>query len=161
VIRRAEARAAIPDVYLTPGGLYAGTAPCRIGTLLGSCVAVTLWSRRAQVGGMNHYLLPRQAGRLEASPRHGETALAMLLARVEVLGAVRSELEAYVFGGAAVLATSSAAMTLGEQNVTTARRFLRAHRIAIVDENVGGHGARRVTLDVGDGSVEVATIGEQ
>jgi len=147
------------QVYLTPGSLYAATAPCVITTLVGSCVAVTMWSARLKVGGMNHYLLPRQANGTERSPRYGETALAMLLARMEVLGCIAAEIETRIYGGAAVLATLSAGISLGEQNVVAAWQFARARALHVVDEQAGGKVARRLMLDVQTGAVDVKTLG--
>lgn len=146
------------NVYLTPGALYVGSAPCVISTLVGSCVAVTMWSARLKVGGMNHYLLPRQA-RGEKSPRYGETALAMLLARMELLGCHAPEMETRIYGGAAMLAAVSSGMPLGEQNVVAARQFARARSLQVIDEQAGGTSARRLVLDVETGNVHVKTVG--
>ena len=147
------------NVYLIPGQLYASAAPCMITTLVGSCVAVTMWSPRLRVGGMNHYLLPRQARGAERSPRYGETALSMLLARMEVLGCRGPEIEARIYGGAAVLATLAAGVSLGEQNVVAAWQFTRQHALHVVDEQAGGKVARRIALDVQTGNVDVSTVG--
>jgi chemotaxis protein CheD len=150
----------VSEAYLPPGGLYAAAAPCSIGTLVGSCVSVTLWSWRLQVGGMNHFLLPRRPGVGEGSARYGDVAMRMLLARIATFGIGHGELEARIFGGAAVLATTSASISLGEQNVVAAWSFLRAHQLRVVDEQVGGRAARRLRLDVATGVVGVTTIGD-
>jgi len=149
------------SVYLVPGTLYAAGAPCVITTLVGSCVAVTMWSPRLRVGGMNHYLLPKQARGAERSARYGETALAMLLARMEVLGCKQGEIETRIVGGAAVLATLAAGSALGDQNIATAWRFARDHALRITDEQTGGKAARRVALDIATGRVEVKLLGER
>ena len=31
-------------------------------TTLGSCIAACLWDRNAQIGGMNHFMLPEGSG---------------------------------------------------------------------------------------------------
>ena len=149
----------LSNVYLPPGTLYAAAAPCTITTLVGSCVALTMWSPRLRVGGMNHYLIPRQARGIEQSPRYGETANAMLLARLGVLGCHADEIETRIFGGAAVLATVAAGVSLGEQNVVAAWRFARMHALRVVDEQAGGSVARRLVLDVETGAVDVMTLG--
>jgi len=146
------------DVYLPPGLLYAAAAPCVISTVLGSCVAVCLWSARLRAGGMNHYLLPRSVGP-EASPRYGETALELLLARLQQLGAVTTELEARLYGGASVLRTLPSTAHLGTDNVEVARRFVREYGIPVVDEDVLGRSARRVVFDVESGRAQVVTLG--
>ena len=45
---------------LMPGELWSGRGAASVRTLLGSCVALTLWHPRLRVGGMCHYLLPRR-----------------------------------------------------------------------------------------------------
>jgi chemotaxis protein CheD len=146
------------DVYLPPGLLHAGAAPCVIRTVLGSCVAVCLWAPRLSVGGMNHYMLPRGA-EPEASPRFGETALVLLLARLHALGARTSELEARVYGGARVVPALKTVAHLGEDNVVVARRWLGLEHIPIVDEDVLGATARRVLFDVATGHAHVTRLG--
>lgn len=152
-------RRAPEDVYLTPGLLYAAPAPCRIATILGSCVTLCLWSPRLLVGGANHFVLPRGPGG-EASPRYGDTALPLLLARLGALGAVASELQARIYGGAAVLkhALPSAA-DLGDQNVQLAERWLAEMAIPIVERDVRGHHARHVLFDVSTGRAVVKRVG--
>jgi len=51
------------EVVLGPGDLYFGDRRTRIRTLLGSCVAVTLWHPKAQIGGMCHYMMPPVAAK--------------------------------------------------------------------------------------------------
>ena len=146
----------LPETYLPPGGLFAAPAPCVIGTLVGSCVAVTLWCPSARVGGMNHYLLPHGPN-AEGSMRYGDTALALLWTRLLLLGASPDGLEARVYGGAAMAPVE--AMRLGRDNVQLARSWLGTHGIAIVDEDVLGNRARRVELDVTTGAVRVGRVG--
>jgi chemotaxis protein CheD len=149
------------DVYLPPGLLYAAGPPCVIRTVLGSCVAVCLWSPRLSVGGMNHYMLPRGGGEPEASPRFGETALVLLLARLHALGAATGELEARIYGGASVVPALRNVAHLGEDNVVVARQWLRLTHIPVVDEDVLGGTARRVLFDVATGHAHVTRLGSR
>ena len=55
--------AGVLDVLLGPGDLYFGDRHTRIRTLLGSCVAITLWHPVALIGGMCHYMMPTRHGR--------------------------------------------------------------------------------------------------
>ncbi len=86
-------------IYLYPGGIWVSDAPALITTILGSCVAVCLWSDT--MAGINHFILPR--GGSSPSPRYGNHALSMLLERLIEHGAVKDDLYAAVFGGASVL----------------------------------------------------------
>src|SRR5439155_18563598 len=42
------------EIFLQPGEWYFGDADTRIRTLLGSCVAITMWHPRRCLGGMCH-----------------------------------------------------------------------------------------------------------
>jgi chemotaxis protein CheD len=147
----------IEQVYLPPGLLHAAIAPCVITTVLGSCVSVCLWDRRRQAGGMNHYLLPKAPAPGERSPRHGDTALDLLLARLETLGSSLDDLDARVYGGASMLGKG---LTLAEENVATAYRWLYARAVPVVDEDVLGTSPRRVHFDVGTGIAILKKVGE-
>jgi len=145
------------EVYLPPGLLHAAIAPCVITTVLGSCVAVCLWDRKRQAGGMNHYLLPRAPAPGERSPRHGDTALDLLLARLEILGSPLDELDARVFGGASVLGRG---LNLAEENVAMAYRWLYERAVPVVAEDVLGTAARRIHFDVATGRTRLRKVGE-
>ncbi|MGA2108628.1 MAG: hypothetical protein ABSH25_13400 [Syntrophorhabdales bacterium] len=49
-------------VFLKPGEIYVGEEPAEISTILGSCVSVTMFSKRVRVGAICHALLPSRAG---------------------------------------------------------------------------------------------------
>ena len=143
-------------MYLAPGRLYASADDAQVTTILGSCVAVCLWDAHAQVGGVNHFLLPNGA---PASPRFGDSAVPMLIERVLALGAHRGRLAAKVFGGACVLdAFRGDAAALGARNVQVAHATLRAAQIPVVGRDVGGDRGRRLMFDVRTGSAWIRAI---
>ncbi len=145
-----------PRVYLAPGRLYASGADVQVMTILGSCVAVCLCDAQAQVGGMNHFLLPSG---LPASPRVGDSAVGLLVGSVLELGAHRARLTAKVFGGACVLeAFRDGAQALGARNVEMAREQLREAAIPVVGEDVGGELGRKLVFHVRTGAAWVRPI---
>ncbi len=149
--------------YVHPGHLHAAAGPCTITMILGSCVSVCLYDPVRRVGGANHFLLPTPTGREIASTRFGDTAMRQLLARVIALGAMRSDLEARVFGGACVLDVAPRARgtgldQLGQRNVELARRILRYEAIPIRHEDVGGRRGRKLTFRIEDGSTHVTLL---
>jgi len=142
--------------YLAPGRLYASAEDAQVTTILGSCVAVCLWDAQAQVGGVNHFLLPSG---LPASPRFGDSAVALLIGRLLELGAQRGRLAAKVFGGACVLeAFRAGEWSLGARNVEIAREELAAAGIPVVGEDVGGDRGRKLVFHVRTGSAWVRAI---
>ena len=143
-------------VYLAPGRLYASGEDVQVTTILGSCVAVCIWDAQAQVGGMNHFLLP--SGRT-ASPRFGDSAVALLIGQVLERGAHRGRLAAKVFGGACVLEAFRADQwSLGARNIEIAREQLEAAAIPVVGEDVGGDRGRKVVFHVRTGAAWVRSI---
>jgi chemotaxis protein CheD len=148
-----------PRIFLQPGQLHVASGPLAISTVLGSCVAVCLWDRDLQVGGMNHYLLPYHIQGPIDPWRYGAGAIDGLLAELERRGSWRARLRAKIFGGACVLeAFQGQARHLGERNVTLARERLAELGIAVDAEAVGGNRGRKVIFHTDDGSAWVKTL---
>lgn len=137
-------------VYLLGGEIAAAAAPTEVTTVLGSCVAVCLFSAATRVGGLNHFLLPR--GPDDGTGRVGEPAMRLLLERVLALGARRQDLRAKVFGGASTLGAHATGRTLGDQNAELAVRTLAAEGIPVLGGEVGGTRGRKLVFhtDTGD-----------
>jgi len=143
-------------VYLAPGRLYATAEDVQVTTILGSCVAVCIRDAQAEVGGMNHFLLPSGS---PASSRFGDSAVALLIEHVLERGAQRGRLEAKVFGGACVLEAFRADQwSLGARNIDMARTQLEAAAIPVVGEDVGGDRGRKVVFHVRTGRAWVRPI---
>jgi chemotaxis protein CheD len=114
-----------PDVVLT--------------TLLGSCVAACLRDSVSGIGGMNHFLLPGEAG--SAGLRYGVHAMELLMNGLLKRGARRERLEAKLFGGARL---SDHLADIGEQNASFAERFMREEGIRVVGGSLRGEQGRRI-----------------
>ena len=112
-----------------------------ITTILGSCVAVCLRDRRRKLGGMNHILLPGSARSDIVTRSVGAGAMEALINALLKAGATKSEFEAKVFGGAAVVAGLS---NIGERNSAFALDYLTTERIPIISQSLGGTQARRI-----------------
>ena len=148
--------AATMRAYLAPGRLFASAEDAQVTTILGSCVAVCIWDAQAEVGGINHFLLPSG---VPASPRFGDSAVALLIGSVLELGGQRGRLAAKVFGGACVLEAFRADQwSLGARNVEIAREQLAAAAIPVVGEDVGGDLGRKLVFHVRTGAAWVRPI---
>jgi chemotaxis protein CheD len=108
-------------------------------TLLGSCVAACIRDPVAGVGGMNHFLLPGEAG--SADVRYGVHAMELLVNGLLQRGARRDRLTARIFGGARMVQGLS---DVGALNVAFAQRFVRDEGIRLDGGSTGGVQARRV-----------------
>lgn len=110
-------------------------------TILGSCVATCMWDPIAQVGGMNHFLLPGDEDSSGDEVKYGVNAMELLINGLLQRGAARGRLQAKLFGGARVINSFS---DIGAKNAAFAQQFLRAENIACAAQSLGGDRARRI-----------------
>ena len=111
-------------------------------TTLGSCVAACIRDPFAQVGGMNHFLLPSgESVEGTSVQRFGAYSMELLINSLLRAGARRERLEAKLFGGARL---SENLPDIGAQNVAFAHQFLERENIILQRGCVGGDHARRV-----------------
>lgn len=144
-----------PDIkthYLFPGTIFVHREQHLVTTVLGSCVAVCIWHPKAEVGGINHYLLPLWNGEGLPTPKYGNIAIARLIEKVRGI-AGEGELIAKVFGGASMWARTEGALAVGERNVELALNILAEEKIKIVSQDVWGEMGRKIIFDTRTGSV--------
>lgn len=112
-----------------------------ITTLLGSCVAACIHDPVAEVGGMNHFLLPGDEVNAPLLARHGVHLMELLINGLLKKGAARHRLEAKLFGGAR---TMQGLGDIGATNARFAQDFLKREGIAITGGSLGGETGRRI-----------------
>jgi chemotaxis protein CheD len=110
-------------------------------TVLGSCIATCLTDREAGVGGMNHFLLPRETAPGGKETRYGINAMELLINAILKAGGALHRLEAKVFGGAN---TTGSRFGIGAANAEFAFWFLRNEGIPCIGYDVGGERARKL-----------------
>ena len=110
-------------------------------TILGSCVATCLWDADARVGGMNHFLLPGDLETSGDSMKYGVNAMELLVNGLLQRGAMRSNLQAKLFGGGHVIKNFS---DIGAKNAEFALKFLKLEGITCAGQSMGGPQARRI-----------------
>ena len=137
------------EAVLWAGDIVVDTAPIRMNTVLGSCVAVCLHDPIRRFGGMNHYLVPRGG----ATAIHGDWAVAQLIEQMCARGSSVRTLQAKVFGGGSPLRLANEECSVGVGNVAIARSVLAHHGIPIVAERVGHDGGLRLFFENWTGTV--------
>lgn len=137
-----------------PGGWFFSQTPLTISTLLGSCVAVTVWHPGLHCGGMCHYLLPRKSsGFNETSipnPRYGVDALELLFCKMSQEAPIK-EYRAGIFGGATMFLGNQ---KVGESNGILAIRWIELHKLHVDYSDIGGVQGRKIKLDLNTGTVQ-------
>jgi len=146
-----------------PGEWHVGKPPGVLRTLLGSCVAVTLWHPARRVGGMCHYLLP---GRQRASDaalegRFGNEALALMVRALESRDIPVAGCVAHLYGGADTMpGASGPKFNIGQRNIEEGWRLIDHYGIELRGVDVGDTVPRVVTLDLSSGDVQMRRGGE-
>jgi chemotaxis protein CheD len=142
--------------------LAVGKEPVVLVTIgLGSCVGVALYDDQTKVGGLAHIMLPEANGLAVTNPaKFADTALPLLVKKMEELGANPRRLTAKIAGGAQMfrLAQPTEMMRIGERNTEAVLNWLRAAGIRVVAQDTGGSWGRTIELDTSTGELRVKTI---
>ena len=145
-------------LFLMPGQWHFGSQAASVRTLLGSCVAVTLWHHGRRIGGMCHYLLPERrsgtAGDLDG--RYGTEALDMMVKSLRLARCQPAEFVAHLYGGADTMPESSGVkFNVGERNIDVGWSLIDQYGFQLDGVDVGDHVPRTVTLTLATGDVHV------
>lgn len=146
------------EYLLRPGYIYISRLPTLISTVLGSCVAVALWDKKREYGGMNHFLYPLVRSPGQATAQFGNVAIKALVQLFLDEGSQRKHLEAQIFGGAHRTESSSEEVEICQQNVAIGRQILARNKIPIVSEDVGGTKGRKIVYNTFTNDVAVFRV---
>ena len=121
---------------------------------LGSCVGVTLWDPRLNVGGMAHVMLPAApAGEFTGRPhRFADIAIPELIEDlVSSCGAVKRRLIAKIAGGSAMFKGDSGIDSIGGRNVAAVLEQIERAGLRVSSADTGGSHARTIELHLDSG----------
>lgn len=141
---------------LEPGYIFASAHGAIIRTVVGSCVAICLWDGEKRFGGMNHFLYPQILEKGKTTAEYGNVAIPALVKLLENLGSVRKNIVAQIYGGGKLHNVKK--NTVGEENISIARKQLRKQKIPIISEDVGGRMGRKIIFDTESGQVAVLKV---
>lgn len=173
-----ERSASTIDIFLKQGEVYFAGRDTHIRTLLGSCVAVTMWHPDLLIGGMCHYMLPtrqtrgpRLHCRIRNAPigfpsrrapgtgaldgKYADEALELMFAEIERSGTRPGEYQIKLFGGGNMFpdTTRLRAQHVGQKNIEVVTGLLAHHGLKVSAEHLGGIGHRNLIFDIGSGHV--------
>lgn len=146
----------VTELSLLPGEWYFGDASVRLRTLLGSCVAITLWHPQRLVGGMCHFMLPsrQQPGR-QLDGKYADEAVQLLLREVARHHTRAQDYQVKLFGGGNMFPGYSQQTNIAWSNIDAARRLLKWHQLRPSAEDLGRSGHRSVIFEISSGHVWV------
>ncbi|MDX1982959.1 MAG: chemotaxis protein CheD [Bryobacteraceae bacterium] len=128
---------------------------------LSSCIAIGVYDPSARIGAMLHFMLPDS----HADPRQAalcpalfaDTGVALLLARLKMLGCAGHGLRVRLAGGAQVI-SGQGTQALGKRNYLAARKVLWKASLTVEGETVGGSKLRQLGLPIDSGRFWVRDI---
>jgi chemotaxis protein CheD len=155
----------ILEIFLRPGEFYFGEGKTRIRTLLGSCVAITLWHPTRLIGGMSHYMLPNRLAHRKKDAaldgRYADEVMEMFMRELRRSHSKPAEFEVKIFGGGRMFQPAAkegkprAHVDISERNVQIGRELVSRYGFRFTAEDLGGNGHRNVMLDLWSGDVWV------
>lgn len=152
----------IPVVYLKPAELYVVDKPTIVRTVLGSCLAVTMFNRRLGVSAICHALLPQQDlkessnNHLSEKLKYVDYVIPKMLAKMKSYDIKAEEIEVKLFGGADLLnvqADQAKNQPVGKLNIETAIKILEAEGLRPKASDVGGTIGRKIFFYTHTGEV--------
>jgi chemotaxis protein methyltransferase CheR len=153
----------LPVIYLKPAELCISDRPAIVRTVLGSCLAVTMYNRRLGVSAVCHALLPQPDKKEPAS--HKETSeklkyvtsvIPEMLTKMRDYGIKLDEIEVKIFGGADMLSTQPASdknRPVGKLNVEMAFKLIKTEGLQVKTSDVGGSFGRKIFFYTHTGEV--------
>ncbi len=153
------------EIFLQPGDLYFGSGHTRIRTLLGSCVAISVWHPQLRIGGLCHYMLPSRGphhgAHHDLDGKYGDEAMLLFLREMRGAGTRPQEYEAKLFGGGRMFAAHTAvAADVSRKNVQRGRELVRQHGLTLRAEHLGGEGHRNLWFELWSGDVYLKFWGQ-
>lgn len=146
------------------GELYFGGENEKIGTLLGSCIAITIWHPTLKIGGMCHFLLPGEPSKKNKvridgnlNGRYSDEAMAWLVNETLKHNTRINQYQAKIFGGSNMLSLSTLQddQLIGNRNTEAAVNLLYNLGVPLLVAHVGETGPRRIIFDLSNGDVWV------
>lgn len=163
-------------VNLMPGEYYFGNEPVILKTLLGSCVAVTLWHPVKHIGGMCHFVLPsrgKNTGNLDG--RYADEIIQIFARKVREFGTRPKDYQVYIYGGGNMFAgkkhichdskdggceSYKSCLDVSCRNRQAAYAEVVKHGFTISAADIGGTEYRNVELDISTGITRVRKMDE-
>lgn len=145
-------------LFLKPGEIIVTEEPVLVTTVLGSCIAVTMFSPSRKAAAICHAMLPWSRGG-ERDLRYVDTALLAIHERMVSLGGSH-DMKVKLFGGANVIdfGTEGSRLTIGSQNVAAAEELLAHLSIPVEARDTGGTSGRKLVFCTRSGDVYLRRI---
>ncbi len=137
--------------------------PSLVSTVLGSCVSVTMHTRRSRISAICHAILPSipiemlNSDRSDECFKYVDSSIHYMLETLLRYGVKRTEVEVKLFGGSSMFETEEQSHRLrtsvGEQNIETALQVIESERLNLVASDVGECLGRKIFFHTHTGEI--------
>lgn len=140
--------------------------PNRIRTSgLGSCVGVVIYDTFKQIAGLAHVMLPDSSLTKQLNfnkYKYADTAIDILIDKLILLGARKTQMKAKIAGGAQMFQFQSGSdiMRIGPRNVEAVIERLKYHQIPVISSDTGGSQGRMIEFDPVTSKLKIRTVNE-
>jgi chemotaxis protein CheD len=146
--------------FLKPGEMLLSGEPIMVSTLLGSCVAVTMFSPSLRLGAICHALLPACRNdvpcshRKEEAGKYVQCAIRRMLEGLMSRGVAKAEIQIKLFGGSDMFDVGEGrSRSVGRQNIEMALSMLETESLRLVKQDLGGRRGRKIVFNTRTGEV--------
>lgn len=144
---------------ILPGEFFVSRTSMIVYTVLGSCISACIRDPVAQVGGMNHFMLPEPKETAHdswgESTRYGSFAMESLINEILKRGGVKNRLEVKLFGAGKIYEGN---IDVGARNAEWVLGFLRTEGLTPAKVDLGDVFPRKIYYFTDSGRVLVKKI---
>ncbi|MCL1911547.1 MAG: chemotaxis protein CheD [Leptospirales bacterium] len=130
-------------------------------TILGSCIGICLYDQSIKMGGLAHIMLPSANAEDALAEKYADTALPLMVRRMEDAGSDPKRIKAKIAGGARMfdLPGNSMIASIGINNANKVQEILSEMGIKLIGKDIGGNYSRTITFHSSTGAVKVKATG--
>lgn len=157
----------LPQFYLHPGEVYYSDKDIIISTVLGSCIAIIMYSNSIPFSGISHCQLPvcrepkNKCMNCSNPYKYVDCTIRKMLQKFNSMNIPIHDIQIKVFGGADAFINASNTQkntTVGSQNINSVLTIMNEYNLKIVASDVGGRQGRKIYFRSKTGEVFLRRI---
>lgn len=117
---------------------------------LGSCIGLVIHDRDRGIGSLAHIMLPTSQGKADRPAKYADTAIPLMVEKLEGTGSRRGSLQVKMAGGASMFKNFSGSLNIGERNVERIVAICKTLNLPVVGNDTGGTMGRTIFYYPGD-----------
>jgi len=158
----------LPSIFLKPSEVYISKRPTAVTTVLGSCIAITMFNRESHIAAICHAVMPicHQILKCDLSCKerykYVNCVIPMMCSVYRRNNVLLKDIEVKLFGGSEMFGirrlNPATRPSIGAVNVETARQLLEEEGLRIKVSHVGGFYGRKIIFFTHTGDVYLKRI---